>query len=501
MSMESAASRRLLLALILASPTPAAATIYGYSFGYAPREQGGDICTVNENTIQVPLFQSYNRGSQQWWYNLVEEAEFSNVPYLAMNFRGDSPCGVVPPPGGEPTSFASNAVTALINRNYDENLHLALFDDTAAVPAHYEVCTGNSTYNLGNSSLWAPYWWDYRWRRFFQNVPDANRMKVYGRPLIFMWSVAPGLGFTNHSGNLRALILWLRQRCQAEFGFDPFIIVDYTWLQYDSSVGSVVDGVNKWFLVNGGNPWSKYTHNGYSGSFTTGIVNPGFWIPSPPMFTPRNNGNTLRNGLNSTLGSHLVLMEGITDIEENAGFFRSEQCEPECGSPYTPPAGQCWSHPNQYINIVREYSAPDARFVVYEAEACDTYNVSHPPAENTFRRGGQLETFYATLTAKKQWLVGLMAGEWVEFQDFELGGSSIYKVTIRYSSVPGATVQLKVDGQVKATVSLGPTGGWRQYQVITGPSQFTINSGYHDVRLLVTGGHARIDYWLLNGLF
>jgi hypothetical protein len=103
----------VLLAMFVVSDS-ASAQLLGTSFGYAIQDDG-TACGLEStdparadvsNTVQVPMFRPYNRNSMQWWYNLVEEAAFANLHYLAINFRGDSPCGHFPPNGNEPTFYA-----------------------------------------------------------------------------------------------------------------------------------------------------------------------------------------------------------------------------------------------------------------------------------------------------------------------------------------------------------------------------------------------------------
>lgn len=474
----------------------------GYLVGYAVQE-GASVCTLGNHapTIQTPLFKPYHRNHMQWWYNLVEEAAFSNVTFVALNFRGDSPCGVVPPPGEEPTFFASNLVSAINKRGYTGILKVALFDDTGSYQWHRATCTGNpnATFDLADTALRQSYFWDTRWRRFFERVPDANRMKIQGRPLVVMWSVHPGLGFINHQSNLGPLIQWLRNQSINSFGFNPFIVVDWTWIDNDPGVASVVDGVHNWFQVNGGNAWSLYTHWGASGPFTTGVVNPGFWAPQASMFRDRFSGFTLRNGLTNTGSADLLLLEGQTDIEENAGFYRGAKlCSPACGSPYTPPPGQCWSHANQYLNIVREAVWPFPRHVVFEAEASDSFSVT-TGTTSLYRRDADLDIAY-TDSSQSQWSVRLRPGNWLEFQSFQLGGAGNYRLNPRYSSTAPAIVAVYIDGVQKSVLQLPSTGGFGNYVSFNSSQLFSIVAGNRQVRFKVESGEIRIDHWTLTAL-
>src|SRR6266568_3084188 len=105
--------------LIAASAFTLLGTPVGYLVGGSVHETNGSICTVNQNTIQPPLYAPYNRDNLDgtfntgWWANVVEEATFSNVSYVALNIRGASPCGITPSAGDAPPAIAAALVGAI----------------------------------------------------------------------------------------------------------------------------------------------------------------------------------------------------------------------------------------------------------------------------------------------------------------------------------------------------------------------------------------------------
>ena len=71
--------------------TIARATPVGYLVGYAVHESGvpGSYSyNSNTNKYQLPLFAPYERDNQQWWSNMVSEAAFANVAFVALSDRG-----------------------------------------------------------------------------------------------------------------------------------------------------------------------------------------------------------------------------------------------------------------------------------------------------------------------------------------------------------------------------------------------------------------------------
>lgn len=498
-AMKTIAKKRLLLAALwftLALPIMSATTI-GVTVGYAVNELA-DV--QNQNTFEPPLASPYDRDSMQWWYNTFEEIAFSNIPFAALVVRGQSLNGTWV--GNAPATMAATAVTALNQRGYNNVVKLALFDDTAAYPGSFAADhPGTTTMDLSNQENWRIYWWENKWRQFFQAVPDSHRMKIQGRPLVLLWRVdlpSPAI-FTNINGNLKALISFLRQKCAQEFGFNPFIIADKNWIDHESAVSQVVDGVHNWFSAAQGISWTKYTHNGPSGSFTSGIVTPGFSKISEGLFLDREFGNRFLTGLSNTIpSSDLVIIEGHTDVEENAGIYRGAV---DVVSPSgSPPIGQRWLWPNQYLNDLREFSAPFPKFVIFEAETCDFFNSpSSPQSGGIFRRAGNLAIDFTDGTMVN-WAVTLNAAEWVGYNFFELGGSSNYLFEIDYSSDIGATVQLVIDYNTVATLNLPSTGSLSAYSTALTGKTIAIAAGSHEIRVVVVNGRARLNKWKLDGL-
>ena len=398
--------------------------------------------------------------------------------------------------GDAPFSYAANAVTAISQRGLQGVVSFTLFDDTGAYPGTLALDTGNqiTTFDLSNTSYWATYWWNYKWLPYFQNVPDAYRMKIDGRPLVFIWSVASGLGYTNQSGHLSGLISYLRYQCENTpgLGFNPFIVVDSSWTQLDSSVASNVDGVDGWYAAPSSS-WSRITNNGASGTFTTGVVNAGYWVAAnPSKFINRYGGYTFSTGLSNTVNSaNLVLIEGLTDIEENAAHYRGETAiaSPAVGAP----SGQTWYNANQFFNILRPYTQPGTSYTVFEAEGCDYFSTpSFSSGNGMFRRDGNMNLSYTDGT-QSNWAVTLNPGEWLQYISFTFAGASNYKIDSIYSSTAAATMELLIDGSVVATVNLPSTGGGYSYYLYQ--TTFPITAGAHTIEYMLVSGQITLDNW------
>jgi hypothetical protein len=305
-------------------------------------------------------------------------------------------------------------------------------------------------------------------------------------------------------GNLSHLIDYLRSQCQSEFGFDPFIVVDVSWLQHDSDILQHVDGVDNWFNNNNsGNSWTKYSANARLGQFTTGVCVPGYSANYTNtntlyQYIGRNYGNTFANALSNVISSDLVLIENQTDTAENVEVYRGA---PDVSSPSgNPPAGDRWICPNQYLDVLRDYIITWAGSITFQAEACDAfYSPSSPTSGGLFRRAGNL-SISCTDASETNWAVNLQAGEWVEYYGIGLRSSPAYSTGITYSAMSDATGSLLIDGTVVTQFTLPATGDLNTYrQIQSGP--FAITQGKHDVELRIDSGQARVDSYNLIGTF
>jgi hypothetical protein len=157
-------------------------------------------------------------------------------------------------------------------------------------------------------------------------------------------------GWFSHQGdgNLKRLVTRIREAVVEKTASVPFLLLDQTWTQLDTTLGpGEVDGVNNWFAP----PEACSVREWHGRKF--GMSVPGFADPESNGLNrviPRNGGDTLRSCLSwfASEGVFLTVLEGLTDVEESAGFYRS--VEQRNGQ-------QDWSYPEQYLDIVR-FSMP-----------------------------------------------------------------------------------------------------------------------------------------------
>src|SRR3989442_5442644 len=304
------------LATILLLVVPAHAQHLGVTCGWS---YGNDLTGPYTDTANKPLFNPIPGNPDSTWDDWAEELGVSGVDFVCPNLRGSWPNT-----DQNPTNIAP-LLAALKNRGLTNRLKLAIFDDNAASwTAQWNQANGRGfgyaqPFDISAQTNWV-FVWDYNYKLFYQTVPDANRFKINGRPVIIIWS-----GNTyfvgNMQGNASRALLYVRQQCQNTFAFNPFIIVSGDFLSNDTTCNSsnIVDGVHNWF-AQGSSGWSQTTFNGVK----IGVCCPQFQTPAfGPGWIDPHHGQTLSGGLMNTRrsGSFLTLVDGFTQLEVSAVIF------------------------------------------------------------------------------------------------------------------------------------------------------------------------------------
>ena len=203
------------------------------------------------------------------------------------------------------------------------NLKVALFDDTTSEVLRKNLSRGrgwtlderfdvNDLSGLGEGGL--AYFYDQQWKRFFQTIPARQRFTINGRPVVFMWH--GGADWYSHTNFLHTMIDALRAATERDFGVDPFVIIEESWMALDPAVRRrwtlrlvragaevfVADGV-EWSARRPRRAWIRLHVDA---------------IPPGPTIS-RQDGLGFQAGLQAVgPGSDLVLIEGFDNVDENA---------------------------------------------------------------------------------------------------------------------------------------------------------------------------------------
>ncbi|MEV0186123.1 DUF5010 domain-containing protein [Streptomyces sp. NPDC050625] len=480
---------------VLSHRTPGTTGALGVTFGFDTRTLAGGPYQNEKNQIyNFPLYQAAQGSTAQFWDNYVEELVSAGVDFVAMDTRGYVPGSAVPNQGGDPRAI-TDLVDAINRGGYADRLKIAAFDDTPASMTdkknQIKHQTGGYTpvFDMGDTSGSGEggyqYLWDNDLRAYFQSVPDNLLYKVHGQPLVYLWS-DNSFAFTNQGdGNSARMLQHVRSRAQTDFGQNPYLIVDNSWLKNDSAVSSVVDGANSWFGV----PSPSYTNQTFNGE-SYGVAVPGFHFVSGTsnMVIDPNHGQTLVSNLEATVngGNSVTLLEGFTDWQEGAGLWRTRNAA------YSTTQRD---YPNQNINIVRRYSNnPFPTDMVVQAESADTVNDTTASNLWNVYRSDDVDVQPTTDTGGG-WNVGsVAAGEWLQWEEVPMQGTETLKVRVATPN-SGAQIRFVVDGVAGPVVDVPNTGGWQTWQTVdAGTFQFSPGT-YHTVQLQQVTGGQNINWW------
>ncbi|HTH83562.1 MAG TPA: DUF5010 domain-containing protein [Mucilaginibacter sp.] len=433
--------------------------------------------------MQYPYNQSIflsNTTEADWWDNMVEEVAYSGVDYIAPIDRGFL-ANYPTIDAGDPNKLA-NLCAAMDRRGLSNAFKVAIFDDIpASWTANRNKDNGsgygyNPPFDCGNTANYK-YIWDDNIKLCFQNVPDAKRFKLSNRPVIFFWSVNSPF-CTNQSGNLKKIAQYIRTQCQSTFGFNPFLIVDQSWLNQDPTCNdpAVVDAVHNWFV-----PPSSYSFRTFN-SVNAGVAVPSFQTAGNGSFLDPNHGQLLTTGLTNTVnaGTLVTLCEGFTDASETAAMWRSSDVT-------------YYDYPNQRINILRRFTSKAyAPTLKVEAEGCDSFHdVTAGNSGGTFR-AGDIDIVKTGDTGGGWHVTAFQAGEWLEWKELPLLAHT--KFQLRYSSNQAASIKFSVDGVDLPTVTLPITGNGVYSTIDVGTQTFSANS-LHTVRITSVSGSCAVNYF------
>jgi uncharacterized protein DUF5010 len=254
----------------------------------------------------------WNAKGTDWWAAMVAQARDAGLGWLAPDCWGQDSAA-------DPVSLGP--LLAAINRGAP-GLKIALFDDTTSEVVRKNLSKGRGgtldvRFDLsdleGTGEGGLAYFYEQQWKRFFQTVPAPYRLTIDGRPVVFMWH--GGYEWYSHQNFFHALIAALRSATRRDFGVDPYVIVEESWLQLDPT--TEVEALFDWFQ-----PHRTFATLMTFKGVKVGHVVPGYdcsrCTPPGPVL-PRQDGSFYQAGLLAVApGSDLVLIEGLDNVDENA---------------------------------------------------------------------------------------------------------------------------------------------------------------------------------------
>jgi len=457
-----------------------------FGFNYTNAAGGGDVASPDTGTENTPLYNPVSTDPAATWDTWVREAGQAGLNFVCPNLRGAYPITDWSPANMAPI------LTALNNSGFASQIKICAFDDNASSwQAQWSNANGNSSapFDISDSANWT-YIYDTNYKIFFETIPDANRFKIDGRPVIIIWT-GNSATVSNEQGNYSRAITYVRQKCQADFGFNPYIIVNIDALQNDTTLAAVVDAAQGW---SGGGTWTLETLN----NTKVGVAFPGLYASTASDFRDPNHGTTLQTALNNTVGAGalITLIEGFTDWEEDASIFRVRNLD-SSGNTLTY-ADTLYDYPNQRLDIVRQHSQyPFLGNLLFEAEGADYFGgAAGGNGKTNFYRNGNI-AIEATSDTGGGFDVGWMqSGEWFEWENVPLNSHPHFLVRIATPNA-GRTAHLVIDGVAEPSQTLPNTGGWQTWTTYDFGAYGTYSNSYHTVRIVFDNGGVNFNWWQL----
>jgi len=454
---------------------------------------GGHDYEYNESIVKkgLPTNGTHWLDNMQWWENIAEEIDYSGLDYVALLSRGNQPNA--PDRGNGNPNHIPKLIDALDARGA-HSVKLAIFDDmpnswsgsknwNESGGASYT--TSNPKFDISDTDNYK-YIWDYNLKQALGHIPDERLYKIDGRPVIFFWNLK-NTWFTNIEGNSAAILEYIREQCQAEFGYNPFLIVQTDWFNSDPQLTlSDVDAVHHWIKNGPQYSWTLTEENNYKiGIVAPGLRNPGHPGFMDPSMSTDDNGARLRDALENTVGAgaRTTLIEGFTNAAESAALWRSTD----------EGLFRLYDYANQRLNIVRRYTRnPFPETLKLEAETCDfNYDLTAANIGGAFLYQGDLDVLKCSDTYGGWYVTETESNEWMEWREMPLLEQNRFQ--LRYKSTAPSSVKMSVDGNNLPTASLPSTGGvWSNNDV---GSHALSENGYHTVRLTIVSGSPDINYF------
>lgn len=459
-------------------------------FQYSSQLSGPVTYPTHQN---ISLYNPDPANPNATWDEWVAQLAQAGVDFVCPNLTGSQPNA-----NGSPVKIAP-MIAAINARGLTSSLKVAAFDDNAASwTAQWNMANGRGygyaqKFDMADPNNWK-YIYDYNYKLFFQTVPDANRFKINGRPVIIIWTGNTVTFLTNMNGNASQALTYVRQQCQADFGFNPYIILSQDFFTNDPTCNNpgIADAKESWFTP----PSISYSLTSWN-SVSIGVAVPQFQRPGVGSYIDPNHGTLFDNALNGTVGGGalLTLCEGFTDYEEDAAMWRVRNIDASNNTLGYSQTG--YDYPNQRINILRKYSRnPFPSTYRLEAEGCDYYGGANGGNGKTnYYRNGNI-AIAATSDNNGAFQIGwIQNNQWIEWTQVPVAAGTP-NLQIRIAN-PNNNMRahLVIDGVAKPAVTLPNTGSWSVWTTFDMGSIGTYASNsYHKIRIVFDTGNVNVNW-------
>jgi Domain of unknown function (DUF5010)/DUF5010 C-terminal domain/Concanavalin A-like lectin/glucanases superfamily len=449
-----------------------------------------DLAGPDTGTSNTPLYNPNPANPNLTWDDWAEELGAAGVDFVCPNLRGSQPNT-----GVNPTNMAP-LLTSLRNKGLAGRIKLALFDDNASSwTAQWNQANGRGygyalPFDMADTNNWK-YIYDYNYKLFYQTVPDTNRFKINGRPVIIIWTGNQPAFLTNMQGNTSQALTYVHQSCQRDFGFDPYIILSDDFFRNDTTClnTNIANAGQNWFTAGPSGP--PHTLDNRFG-VPIGVAVAQFQDAGTSAFLDPNHGQLFQTGLSTTVGAGalLTLVEGFTDWEEDAACFRVRNLDASGNVLYY--TNTYYDYPSQRLNILRRNgNSPFPVNLKLEAEACDYFGGGSPRSGNAnYYRNGNINIESTTDTGGGWDVTAINAGQWMEWEEVPIQGGSVHLRVRIASPTGGGSLHFVINNVAYPSMTVPLTGGAQAWTTIDSGTTYQFPKGSTNVVRLVcdTGG-------------
>lgn len=475
--------------------TAAATTGYlGVTCGYQYSDQlTGPLTYPGQQNIS--LYNPDPKNPNNTWDDWISQLIQAGVDFVCPNLTGanadfdDTPANIAP------------MIAAINKRGLQNQLKVAAFDDNAASwCAMWNYANGrghgyDKPFDISKPANWK-FIYEQNYKIFFKTVPDANRFKINGRPVIIIWT-GSDFFIANMQGNASKAITYVRQKCQADFGFNPYIILSQDFFTNDTTclAAGIADAKEDWF----GAPNTSFSLDKFR-SASVGVVASQFAHPGEDVYIDPKHGNTLETGLNQTVGAgaQLTLCEGFTDYEEDAALFRVRNID-DNGKTLTY-AQTGYDYPNQRLGILRKHSRnPFPTTLRLEAEGCDYFGgAAGGKGKKNFYRNGNIAINPTTDPEGGAFEVSsVQKNEWLEWRRLPFNNHMSIQVRLA-NPLSNMQAHLIIDGVDKPAKKLPNTGAANKWTLFDFGDLGAFSKSYHNVRIVFNTGGVQVNWIMLT---
>ena len=180
-----------------------------YSTAHVTYGDGGDACTTHP-----PSWEDYSFHSTRWWRQELTDIAAAGIDFAAPVYWGHP---------DDPDGWSFQGLPHLVRacdymvRQGETCPKVALFYDTSTLSATHERGQIDLATDDGKA------WFYCTVRDFFSYIPPRHWAAVEGRPVILLYAAA----FAAKQDP--ELFPYVRERFQADFGVDPYIIKQSSW--------------------------------------------------------------------------------------------------------------------------------------------------------------------------------------------------------------------------------------------------------------------------------